>query len=170
MDKTDEQLAELCRKGDEIAFQELMRRYVKPIFGFVRQYTKTEEDAEDVSQDAFFKAWKYIKQYKKGKAFKPWLYAIARNTALDFLKKRKAIVFSKLDDAEEETFFADTLVDTEPLAAEVFDQIKSAEELKSALDILHPDHRSVLIMHYNEEMTFDEIADSIGKPMNTVKS
>ena len=167
---TDEELAELCKTGDDTAFEELMRRYLKPIYAFTRQYTRLPEEAEDIAQDTFFKAWKYIKQFKSEKKFKPWLYTIARNTALDHIKKKKAVVFSALDDTENDLAFEDTLSDPEPLAPELFARAELAQELNEAMSVLHPDHRAVLIMHYHEDMTFEEIAETIDVPMNTVKS
>ena len=167
---TDEELAEISKNRDEAAFQELVRRYMKQIFNFARQYSKTSEDAEDIAQDTFLKVWKYIKRYSKGRSFKPWLYTIARNTALDFIKKKKAISFTDLDDDENDMRFADTIEDVEPLQNEVFENAALVAKLTENLVFLHPDHRAILVMHYHEEMTFDEIADIVGKPMNTVKS
>jgi len=167
---TDEELVEACKKRDDAAFQELMRRHIRPIFNFVRQYVKADEDVEDVVQDAFFKAWKHVRRFKAGKTFRPWLYAIARNTALDHLKKRRATAFSELDNDETDQSFADTLEDAEPLASELFERAESAVMLEPYLDALHPDHRSVLVMRYQEELSFGEIADIMDKPMNTVKS
>ncbi len=168
--QSDEELAEKSRKRDEFAFQELMHRYMRQIFNFSRQYSKTAEDAEDIAQDTFFKVWKYINKYTKDRQFRPWLYTIARNTALDFLKKKKASVFSELDDTDNDLQFADTLEDKEPLAPDILDKSASADVVNKALESLHPDHRAVLILHYREEMTFDEIAVVIKRPMNTVKS
>lgn len=167
---TDESLVESVKSGDDAAFRELMGRYMDQIYNFVRQYARAEEDAEDIAQDAFFKAWKHIKRFTTGKAWKPWLFAIARNTALDHLKKKRAMAFSELDDAENDLAFADTLADTEPLPSEAFERSQSAEMVEKAMSVLHPDHRTVLVMHYHHEMTFDEIAGVMGKPMNTVKS
>jgi len=167
---TDEQLAEQCRARDEAAFQELMKRYMKQIFHFARQYTHTTEDAEDVVQDTFFKVWKYIKKYTKGRAFKPWLFTIARNTALDFLKKKRPALFSEMDSGETDVQYAETLEDPEPLAPEIFHNAALAIQIGEAMDTLHPDHRAVLVMHYQENMTFEDIAITVDKPMNTVKS
>ena len=167
---TDESLVELVKKGDDGAFRELMLRYIDQIRGFVRQYARAPEDTEDIVQDSFFKAWKYIRKFKKGKSWKPWLYAIARNTALDHVKKKHAVLFSELDDDDNDLSFADTLADTEPLAQELFERRQSADKLEEVLRILHPEHRAIMVMHYHEEMTFDEIAEVVGKPMNTVKS
>jgi len=168
--ETDEQLAELCRKGDHGAFHELMDRYLKPIFNFVRQYSKDSEDTDDITQDAFFKVWRNIGQYKKGRAFKPWLYTIARNTALDYLKKKRSVSFSNLDDNESDIAFADTLADNEPLPTELFDRAALTKDMEKKLEKLQPDYRSVIILHYNEDMTFEEIATVVNRPMNTVKS
>lgn len=167
---TDEQLAESAKAGDETAFKQLMDRYINAIYGFAFQYARNEEDAEDIVQDSFFKTWKHLRRFTKGRAFRPWLYAIARNTALDHLKKKRATVFSDLDDTENEIPFADTLKDPEPLPPAVFENTETASLLEKAMEVLHPDHRAVLILHYHQEMTFEEIAAAMEKPMNTVKS
>ncbi len=167
---SDNELALSAQAGDDRAFQELMRRHLRPIWVFSRQYAKTDEDTEDIVQDAFYKAWKYLKRFDARKAFRPWLYAIARNTALDHLKKRRSSSFSELHNDETDTEFADTLEDTEPLAHETFEQRELAEELSKSMKDLQPEYKSVLSMHYTEGMTFKEIAEILGKPMNTVKS
>ena len=167
---TDEQLIEATKNGDESAFKELMDRYIDAIYGFALQYSRNEEDAEDIAQDAFFKAWKNVKRFKKGLRFKPWLYAITRNTALDHLKKKRPTRFSDLDDEATDTAFADTLPDLEPLPPAIFESAEIARELENAMEALHPEHRTVLILHYREGMTFEEIAVTMKKPMNTVKS
>ena len=95
---------------------------------------------------------------------------VTRNTALDYIKKKKTLSFSELNNVEEDISFADTLRDPEPLPSEIFDRAQLKTEVMNALNTLHPDHRAVLIMHYHEEMTFDEIAVVMKKPMNTVKS
>ncbi|MDE2037846.1 MAG: RNA polymerase sigma factor [Patescibacteria group bacterium] len=168
--ETDEELAAAVKAGDDLAFQELMRRHAGPISYFVRQYAKDPEDIEDIAQDSFFKAWKHIKRFKEGRAFRPWLYAIARNTALDCIKKRRASTFSELDDEENDLMFADVLEDEAPLPPELFAQAELRAELEKAMGALHPDHKAVLIMHYHDRLTFDEIAEAMDKPMNTVKS
>jgi RNA polymerase sigma-70 factor (ECF subfamily) len=168
--KTDEELAAECKGRDEQAFRELMGRYMRQIFNFARQYSKTNEDAEDITQDTFLKVWKYIGRYAEGRPFKPWLYTIARNTALDFLKKKRSASFSELGDIENDLPFADTVTDTGPLPDELFADAAMVEKLSEVMDDIHPDHRAILVMHYHEDMTFDEISVIINKPMNTVKS
>jgi len=167
----DEELVEHIKKGDDKAFQQLMERYLKHIFNFIRQYVRTEEDSEDVTQDTFFKTWKYMRRFKQGMKFKPWLFTIARNTALDHIKKKKAVTFSDMNNNDDESpQFEDTVADIEPLPSELFAQVELADEMKDVLSVLHPDHQAVLTMHYQQEMTFEEIAEIMDKPMNTVKS
>jgi len=166
----DAELIEGSKHGDDHAFRELMERYIAPIFNFSRQYSKAEEDAEDITQDTFFKVWRHMKKFDTKKPFKPWLYAIARNTALDHIKKKRASAFSELDNDDADLHFADTLEDGTPLQTELFENGELVAEVAEAMDDLHPDHRAVLVMRYREEMSFNEIADIMDKPMNTVKS
>ena len=182
-DNTDEELVELAKEGDSEAFNILVRRHVDHIYNFVRQYTTHKEDADDITQEAFFKAWKHIKSFKKGKKFTTWLFTIARNSALDNIKKRKAFSFSDMDafgqsgsaggsggNSSENTGFAETLKDPEPLAPEIFERKELAHELTEAMDTLPPDWKAVLVMHYTDDMTFEEIAAVVSRPMNTIKS
>jgi RNA polymerase sigma-70 factor (ECF subfamily) len=169
---SDEDLIQKIKDGDDGAFQELTSRHIKHIFNFVFQYVRTKEDSEDVTQETFFKTWKYMRRFKDGMKFKPWLFTIARNTALDYIKKKKAITFSDMNtDADDDSMdFSETIADTGPSPTEIFARAELADEVSGIMDDLHPDHRNVLIMHYRYEMTFEEIADSMKKPMNTVKS
>jgi RNA polymerase sigma-70 factor (ECF subfamily) len=171
LSKSDEELIESYKRGDDASFQTLMRRSLKPVFNFVYQYVRNTEEAEDVTQDTFFKAWKNIKKFKGDKKWKPWLFTIARNTALDYIKKRKSTPFSELNSNEEESIpFSETLEDSEPLADELFEQVQNVEELMATMDTLKPEYHSILMLHYHQELTFKEIATVMNKPMNTVKS
>ncbi|MEI7463441.1 MAG: RNA polymerase sigma factor, partial [Candidatus Taylorbacteria bacterium] len=86
------------------------------------------------------------------------------------IKKKRASSFSELDDNENDLSFADTLSDQEPNQAEIFDAIKTKEILAQIVDQLHPDHQIVISLHYQDELSFDEIAKIMNRPMNTVKS
>ncbi len=167
---TDYALIERSRAGEDQAFEELMRRYLQSVWYFARQYAKLEADTEDIVQDTFFKVWKNLKRFDPSKPFRPWLYTIARNTALDYLKKRRAFSFSDMDPDDSELSFEDTLESTEPTPLDIFEQKANQSILDESLEILHPEHRAVMIMHYQDGLTFEEIAVVVAKPMNTVKS
>ncbi len=170
MHLTDEELVELWKDGDNDSFQQLMNRYLKQILNFVFQYVRSTEEAEDTVQDTFLKAWKNLGKFKTGKKWKPWIYTIARNTALDYIKRRKTIPFSSLDNENNNEQFSETLEDTEILANQIFEQTQNIQELSVAMSKLCPEYHSVLILHYQEEMTFEEISAIMDTPMNTVKS
>lgn len=167
---SDEELVQRHLAGDSAAFSNLMRSSISAIYNFVRPYVDSNDEAEDVVQDSFLKAWKNIKKFNRNKKWKPWIFAIARNTALDYLKKRKAVPFSGMDDPDDTTPFSDTIADTEPLATEIFEQSQDANRLASAISLLRKERSSVIMLHYHQELTFDEIAAILGAPMNTVKS
>ncbi len=166
MPKTDEILAKESAEGDDASFQELMRRFLTPVFNFSRQYVRTISEAEDIAQDTFLKVWKNIKKFKPDQKFKPWIFTIARNTALDHIRKKKAVPFSGMEDEQ----FSETLEDLEPIADELFEKAENVAKISSALEILRPEYRSVLMLHYAEDLTFEEISVVMNCPMNTVKS
>ncbi len=165
--RTDEELALASTNGDDDAFDELTKRYLAHIYNFVRRYGG-KEDAADITQETFLKAWKHIKRFKEGASFKTWLFAIARNTAFDRLRKRKPSLFSDFD-PQEEGFFEETIPDSE-LLEELFERKEEIELLERGLLTLAPDDRAILLFHYHDEFTFEEIARILKKPMNTVKS
>src|SRR6185312_5906993 len=129
-------------------------------------------EAEDLTQETFMKMWKALSRFDTEKNFKTWIFAIARNTAIDYLRKKKPVLFSRLntENEEGETRFEDNLADDAMLADEVFDRKQSASVLEKAMQTLSLDERVIFILHESDEMTFEEIADVMSKPMNTIKS
>ena len=91
---SDEHLVSKYLSGEKEALEILIRRYLKPVYGFVYKYTGGVSETEDISQDVFIKVWKNLKKFDQVKNFKTWLFTIAKNTTLDFLRKKKMIPFS----------------------------------------------------------------------------
>lgn len=168
-DFSDEGLIAEAISGDaERAFRELMRRYLRPVHGFLRNYLQDEAAAADCAQETFFKVWKNRNRFQAGAKFKVWLFAIARNTALDYWKKKKAFSFS---DWEKEGRDASESVTDESLSLEdLFAQTEKKLAVQSMLDGLVPPDREVILLRYAEEMTFEEISEALKAPINTVKS
>lgn len=164
-DFSDLQLVEKYLAGDEEALRFLIERYTNKIFTFVCRYVKDEDIAEDVVQDVFIKMWKNLESFDQEKNFKVWLYSIAKNTALDFLKKKKLVSFSTM--AEDEIF---DVKDLNPLPNEVLRQADESKILMAALKKLPSLYREILLLYYKDEFNFREIAEVTGKPLNTVKS
>ncbi len=149
---------------------ELIQSHLKATYNFVYRYVGNAHDAEDITQDTFIKAWKNISKFDVSRNFKTWLFAIARNTALDFLKKKKAYMFADFENEVGENVLAKTLKDTAPLPDSLFDQKDTVDKLERAMTVLSPDQRAVLTLHYQEDLTFEEIGEVLKKPANTAKS
>ena len=93
MEYEDNQLVERFLAGDGAAFEVLVRKYLKPLYRFVFSLVGDAQTAEDIVQETFIKTWKRASTFDRHKHFKTWIYTIARNTAVDFLKKKKNIQF-----------------------------------------------------------------------------
>ena len=167
---SDADLVATYLKGSEPALQELINRYLPSIYRFVYRMTSHVQDAEDITQETFVKVWKHIRKYRAGESFKAWIFQIARHTAIDMLRKRKHLTFADFENSERENVLTETLEDTEPAADEIFAHIEDAHMLAALLAQLSPAIQEVLLLHYNEGLTFQEISKILAKPIDTVKS
>lgn len=170
MEPTDDELISAYRQGDDQAFKVLIERYVNPIYAFARRMSGTAEDAEDVSQETFVKVWKTIDRYKLTGTFKAWIFAIARNTAIDRLRKKRIPVFSDFETAEGTNSVVDSMSDPDTLPVALIKKAEDKKLLDSGLAILPPEDREILALHYGEKLTFETIGTMLKKPLNTVKS
>ncbi len=170
MEHDDAQLIAAYRSGDDAAFSTLVRRYLPLVYRFAYRLTGTAQDAEDVAQVTFVKAWRNLKRYRTDASFKAWLFAIARNTAFDVLRKRREITFTGVEDAEGNNPLLDSLADPGPLPDELVARVQDAEVLEGVLRELPLSQRTVLLLRYQEQLPFEEISQVVGQPLNTVKS
>jgi len=173
MEPNDSQLVIAYREdGQEQAMTTLVNRYIGLIFNLIVRLVGDRREAEDLTQETFMKMWKALSRFDTEKNFKTWIFAIARNTAIDYLRKKKPILFSRLNSENEEgeTRFEDNIADDAMLADEAFDRKQSTGALEKAMQTLSLDERVIIILHETDEMTFEEIADVMSKPMNTIKS
>ncbi len=169
--RTDEALVAAGNDGDEAAFPILVERYLTLIYNFARRGGCDEHSADDVSQDVFIKAWKNLPRFNATSAsFKTWLFHIARNTIIDFLRKKKHIAFSRFDTDDGVNMLEETVAYDAPLPDEVFAQTQDAAMIERALQELPYRAREVIMLRNFEDMTFDEIGQALGEPLNTVKS
>lgn len=166
----DSELIASYLNGEETALSLLINRHLKAVYNFVYRLTYNKENTEDIVQETFFKVWKNLKKFRQGENFKTWLFTIARNTTIDFLRKKKEYVFSDFENSEGGNYVADSLADTEPLPDALVEQLEKSKMLEELLSKLTPLYREVLILRYNEDLTFEEIGKVLGKPLDTVKS
>lgn len=166
----DEKLVELYLDGEAVALDVLVERYLKWIYNFTARLCGDRKEAEDLTQETFLKAWKNLKKFDQKKSFKTWIFNIAKNTSIDYLRKKKSIPFSNFENKDGENLLAENLVDLAPLPPEIFERNNLAREIEVAIAKLPVKYQAVIFLKFNNDFTFQEIADSLDEPLDTVKS
>jgi len=170
MERKDEELITEYLAGNQDAFKELIDRYTNTLYNFVSRFVGTLY-APDIVQEVFVKAWRNIKKFDPRRSlFKTWIFTITRNTVTDHLRKKKSLRFSDLDHIDDEGSFAENIVDESELPDETLNKIQDKGHLETLLSQLPSHYQIVLTLYYQEEMTFAQIGEALGKPLNTVKS
>lgn len=147
------------KAGEQSALREIYEAYIGYIYSVVFQVVRNKEDAEDVTSDFFIKLWKLADTYQSRKGHRAWLAAIARNMAIDLLRKKKHEMY-----AED---FTDSVLENAS-TDDVEEEVLSDMSLKEALDMLKPSEREIVNMKILGELTFQEIAEVLKQPMGTV--
>lgn len=167
---TDRQLIARYLAGDASSLEILFARYLRATYGFVYHYVGNAHDAEDITQEAFVRAWRNLRKFDRRKNFKTWMFSIAKNAAIDVLKKKKPAAFSDFDTDEGDNVIAETFADVAPLPDALLERKDIAGVLASAMGQLSPNYRAVLSLRYTDRMNFREIGEVLGAPLHTVKS
>jgi len=162
-DVEDHELVKRCQRGDRDAFGELVRRYQDRIFNYIVRTLGCREDALELTQDTFVKAFRSLPNYRPDSSFRSWLFRIAGNTALDLLRRRRTIGFISMDDCTEP---ADPGLDPESHLL----LWERNRQLLTAFHQLKPGYRQILILREYEGMSYDEIGAALGLRKGTVKS
>lgn len=168
--KHDYKLVKHASAGDEKAYAELLERYKDAIYYMLLKMVNNKSDAEDLTIEAFGKAFKNIKQYTPNYAFSTWLFKIATNNCIDFIRKKKANVIS-LDQTSEDHDSAGTPLQSNTPDPEE-DMIKSQRVAltRSIVEKLKPRYRTLVELRYFKEYSYEEIANELSLPIGTVKA
>jgi RNA polymerase sigma-70 factor (ECF subfamily) len=163
----DKSLIEKYLKGDEKALEVLVGKYIKPIYSYVYRNVGDQALAEDATQEIFIKVWKNIKKFDLKKNFKPWLFQIAKNTSIDYLRKRKTIPFSKFEDERGHNVLLENII-AAPM--NLIESLSDKRVLAAALQRLDKKEQQIIYFRYNDGLSFQEIADIFKESINTIKS
>ncbi|MEI2737215.1 MAG: sigma-70 family RNA polymerase sigma factor [Chitinophagaceae bacterium] len=144
---------------------ELVTRYQNYVFTLSLRIVKNREDAEEVSQDAFIKAYKYLADFKGASKFTTWLYTIVNNTCISFLRKKRLDVHS-LD--TERVFEAADSLDS-GMRANMIEQKSKLAMVNEAINLLNPDDAQIITLFYKAEQSLEETAQILGIETNTAK-
>jgi RNA polymerase sigma-70 factor (ECF subfamily) len=146
-----------CLKGDSAAFETLVRRYQQVLFTVALKLTGSEEDARDVTQNAFVRAFLKLDSFDPSRKFFSWLYRIAVNESLNARRDRRT--HEPLEDRFEAVTGGDPV-----------ERLEASGRVQAGLMALSSEYREVIIMRYFAELSYEEIAEAIGIPEKTVKS
>jgi RNA polymerase sigma-70 factor (ECF subfamily) len=163
---TDATLLRRCRRGDDLAWEALVRHHQSRLFSVAFNYMRDREEARDVTQDVFVKIYRQLKTLREGDAFLPWMLRIARNSCIDrlrHLKSRRPEIDVPLEHAAE--------IKSDSLNPEEVTHRGSRTELvQQALGTLGSTNREIIMLKDIQGLKLDEISDLLSLPLGTVKS
>ena len=161
--RADEADVARARAGDTAAFAALVRRHQDRVFGFILRMLDARDEAMELTQDVFVKAWQALPGWRPEARFSTWLLQIARNAALDQLRRRRLIQFAPLDDGMD-------VADTAPGPEARYASRQRQALLENALQQIAAEHREILLLREIEDLSYAELAAVLGIAEGTVKS
>jgi RNA polymerase sigma-70 factor (ECF subfamily) len=168
---TDKELVKRVQKGDKGAFDLLVLKYEHKIVNLVMRYVRDPEQALDISQEAFIKAYRALPRFRGDSAFYTWLYRIAVNTAKNYLaaqRRRPMDIELDLQDPEQYGLHAKLKETDTPEAVTLSNELQ--ETLERAIEALPDDLRTAIILRELDGMIYEEIAQTMDCPVGTVRS
>ncbi|MGB7624589.1 MAG: sigma-70 family RNA polymerase sigma factor [Terriglobia bacterium] len=171
MTSSDQQLVRRALKGEERAFEELVRRYQKPIVNFIARMVGNYDLALDLSQDVFVKAFVALRTYNEGFKFGSWIFKIASNTVIDHLRKASPAI-SSLDKpvATEDDEIQMDLASTALVPDEELEQTETRNILVQLIRQLPEAYRHMIVLRHINELSYEEMAEITELPLGTVKN
>jgi RNA polymerase sigma factor (sigma-70 family) len=171
--KVDVALVERALGNDQKAFEKLMNKYRESIYFLVLKMVRNTDDADDVMIEVFSKAFTNLHQYVPNYAFSTWLYKIASNHCIDFIRKQKKKLVSidqGFDALDSEDHYTIQLEADSYSPFEIVDREQRAQIIKKYVSSLKPRYRQLVEMRYFDEMSYQEISEELGLPVGTVKA
>jgi len=174
VDVSELDLVKQCQAGNTEAFDQLVTRYRTRVFAMIYNMVHNEQDAWDLAQDSFVKAWKSIGRFRGRSSFYTWIYLIVMNVTIDWLRKKQvkgagaefndAIQLREIEPASR------TVPKADPLPHERMERSEIRARIDYAIAQISPEHRAVILMKEIEEMQYHEIAEALGCSIGTVMS
>lgn len=162
--KLQEQIS-LAKKGNQIAFHFLLNKYWTDVYLFIISKTENEDEAEDITIKTFAKAFDKISQYKEEYTFRNWIFGIAKNSFIDEIRKQK----NKQLYIQKSITEIHQIKDDTPTAEDIIIREQNLATLLANIKLLKPKYKEVIQLRFFQEFSYQEIADSLGEPINNVK-
>lgn len=171
---SEQQLVKRTLHGETYAFEELVNTYQNKVYMLAYRYMGNEDDANDMAQEAFIKAYRSLRSFKGDSSFGTWIYRITTNVCLDELRRRKRKIVPLSLDEPLATLDGDDIereIVDQSLAVDVlFEQKEFTQNLQLLLDEMKPEHKIVIVLRDVMELSYEEIADVLNCSIGTVKS
>ena len=158
--------------GSQSAFEQIVRRYQRPVISLIARMTGDRSLAEDLAQETFVKAFRSLAAFDTTRRLSSWLFRIAHNTAIDAIRRahpQQALTHGVLDSGDATSADAPDEPSTPP-APDPVERRELGQALEAALDELRPDQRAAIVMRYENGLSFDEIGTVLGVPEVTARS
>lgn len=168
----DFKLVDAAKAGDQKAFADLLHRYRKSVYHMILKMVRNVDDAEDLTIEAFGKAFKNLKKFNPDYTFSTWLFRIATNNCIDFIRKKRLLTTSisgsmKDNDGD---FIPVNIKDANRNPQEEAIRSEKIEIMQQIVSELPPKYRHLVRLRYFQELSYDEIATELEAPLGTVKA
>lgn len=171
---SDQQLVKRTLRGDTYAFEELVKTYQNKVYMLAYRYMSNEDDANDMAQEAFIKAYRSLRSFKGDASFGTWIYRITTNVCLDELRRRKRKIVPLSLDEPLATLDGDDIereISDHSMAADViYEKKEFSQNIQMLLDEMKPEHKSVIVLRDIMDLSYEEIAVVLDCSIGTVKS
>ena len=166
---TDVELITNAISGYEDGFEELVRRYQRPITSYVYRMLSDYEAALDVTQEVFIKVYNSLEKYSSDYKFSTWLYRIAHNAAIDYMR-RNSVSLQSLETETEDGTYQLQIKDERPTPEQEREHTEWRNEIEAVVHCLPAAYRDLIILRHSRDMSYDEIAEITCLPLGTVKN
>jgi RNA polymerase sigma-70 factor (ECF subfamily) len=171
MKRNDTELVRKVKAGDDRAYDELTKLYKDALYSIIYRMVHNKQEAEDLSQEAFLKAYNSIDSFNEEYAFSTWLFKIATNNCIDFFRKRKLQTYSM-----EQTIrykgeeITKEYADSDPSVEKIMIRKENSSIIKTAIENLPPKYKQAILLRHTEEKSYEEISRIMNLPLGTVKA
>jgi RNA polymerase sigma-70 factor (ECF subfamily) len=163
----DSRLARKAQRGDRQAFEVILSRYQRPIFSFISHFFQDPALCEDLTQETFLRAYRFIRSFRPKEKLSTWLFSIAKNLCIDELRRMQKGVTVPIDTVDQDLFVSGDVAGGNPVSASI--QIQEGEILRRAIARLPDKYRACIVLFYFNELSYEEISSVMKLSLSNTK-
>lgn len=166
----DSALIERCLTNDQRAYRELIRRYERAVYSLARRMVDDEEEARDIAQEAFIRAFRSLESFERTRPFSSWIFKITSNLCIDYYRRRRLATISLDAPADEKQGPKLEVSDHRPRPDDDLARSEEERRLDALMRSLPATYRVVVLLRHQSDLSYEEIASALGVPLGTVKA